>query len=221
MAMHPLVIDPEGWLVTVVGGGEQAAERVAGMLDAGAQVRVVAPDVLPRIAGEIEAGRVVWESRNYQDGDLREARLVFAATGCGAVDQQVAAEARRLNIPCAVLEHPEEGTLRQPVFFHRGPLTVAVSAGESAAELDRRLLRHLDLQIPALYGHLAEIVLRFAARAREQIDSRQERLTFQRELVAFLEGPEIHKDLAGGHMDGALAGARELLRKHVARNRPD
>lgn len=221
MAMHPLVIDLEGWLVTVIGGGEQAAERVASMLAAGAQPRVVAPDVLPLIATEVEAGRVAWEPRDYQDGDLQGARLVFATTGHSAVDQQVAAEARRWSIPCAVVEHPEEGTLRQPVFFHRGPLTVAVSAGESVAELDRRLLRHLDLQIPALYGHLAEIVLRFAARAREQIASRQERLAFQRELVAFLEGPEIHQDLTGGHLDGALAGARELLRKHAARNRPD
>ena len=61
---------------------------------------------------------------------------------------------------------------------------------------------------------------RYAEKAREQIPDKREQKAFLRDLVAFLDGPEVHEDLARGHLDGAVAGAKALLEKHAGRTRP-
>ena len=66
---------------------------------------------------------------------------------------------------------------------------------------------------------VAEIVDRYASKARAQITGKSEQKAFLRELVAFLDGPEVHQDLARGHLDGAIAGAKALLEKHARRSR--
>ncbi len=219
MALHPLIVDLEGWPVTVVGGGDAAAVKVATMLEAGARVTVVSPELAPPLAEAARAGRIRWVERPYRDGDLDGARLAFAATAEPVVNAAAAAEARRRGVPVCLTDDPSHSSFLDPATFRRGPLVVAVSAGGASDVLDERLRRRLELEMPPLYGSVAEIVHRYAARARETIASKAERQAFLRDLVAFLDGPEVHEDLARGHLDGAVAGAKSLLRKHAERAR--
>src|SRR5215208_3196306 len=59
----------------VVGGGRVAVRKVCGLLEAGATVRVIAPDIAPTLVELIEAGRVTWVRRKYRRGDLSGATL--------------------------------------------------------------------------------------------------------------------------------------------------
>ena len=51
--------------VVVVGGGQVAHRRVAGLLEAGAHVTVVSPEVTPALEALVEPGRLTWTRRRY------------------------------------------------------------------------------------------------------------------------------------------------------------
>ncbi|ROS79007.1 uroporphyrinogen-III C-methyltransferase [Cellulomonas sp. PhB143] len=93
-ALYPLGLRVRGRAVVVVGGGPVAARRARGLLEAGALVTVVAPQVCPQmadlLAGVADADHL---PRAYAGGDLADAWLVHTATGDPAVDARVAADA--------------------------------------------------------------------------------------------------------------------------------
>ena len=208
-----------GWAVTVVGGGDLASAKVRELLAASVDLTLISPESTEELENLARQGRMRWVRRAYEEGDLDGARLVFAAAGDASVNRAVAVAARSRGVPVNVPDDPRHSTFLDPAFFQRGHLTVAVSAGGGGPDLDNRLRRKLELEVPPLYGQVAEILHRYREKALEQIPARKERQTFLRELVAFLDGPEIHLDLAEDHLHGALAGAKALLEKHVQRAR--
>src|SRR3954465_15454344 len=87
--------------VVVVGGGQVAHRRVAGLLDAGARVTVVSPQVTPALESLVGAGGLTWVRRRYERGDLDGAWYAVAATDDPMVNAAVAGEAERSRIFCA------------------------------------------------------------------------------------------------------------------------
>ena len=76
--------------MVVVGGGQVAHRRVAGLLEAGAQVTVVSPEVTPALEALVEPGSLTWLRRRYEPGDLDGAWYAVAATDDPAVNAAVA-----------------------------------------------------------------------------------------------------------------------------------
>jgi uroporphyrin-III C-methyltransferase/precorrin-2 dehydrogenase/sirohydrochlorin ferrochelatase len=97
-APYLLALRLGGRRVLVVGGGAVATRRVPGLLDAGADVMVVSPEVSPSLQDLILAGRVGWQPRGYRPGDCAGAWLVCACTDDPAVNSAVAAEAEQTGI---------------------------------------------------------------------------------------------------------------------------
>ena len=91
-------LDLAGRRVVVVGGGSVAQRRLVGLLAAGADVEVVAPEVTPAV--EAMAPELTWTARAYRDGDLADAWYAIACTDDPAVNAAVAAEAERARVFC-------------------------------------------------------------------------------------------------------------------------
>ncbi len=125
MTPYPLALDLSGRRVVVVGGGQVALRRAAAMLAAGAQVRVIAPDVT---AG-LTALDVALQQRKYRDGDLAGAWLAHAATDDPDVNTAVAAEAERRRIWCVRADNADASPAWTPAATTTGDVTVAVTAG--------------------------------------------------------------------------------------------
>ena len=98
--IYPTALRLLGRPVLVVGGGPVAARRAKGLLDAGAQVTVVAPLACPALTGLADAGLLAWEPRTYRSGDVDGVWFVQSATGDAAVDAQVSADAEAQRIWC-------------------------------------------------------------------------------------------------------------------------
>src|SRR5262245_54617079 len=92
--------------VLVVGGGLVAERKVESLIEAGAAVTLVAPEVTAGLCKLAEAGTIRILRRKFEESDLPNARLVITATGDLRTQEQVAAAARALNILVNTVDQP-------------------------------------------------------------------------------------------------------------------
>jgi siroheme synthase-like protein len=114
----------------VVGGGSVASRKVRSLLAAGARVRVVAPSVTEelRALGEREKNLTI-ETRRFQDEDVRQANLIFAATDERTTNARIARVAREHQRLVSVSDLPSEGSFSGMASHCAGDVVVGVSAG--------------------------------------------------------------------------------------------
>ncbi|HLZ39202.1 MAG TPA: uroporphyrinogen-III C-methyltransferase [Mycobacteriales bacterium] len=127
----PLFLDLSGRRVLVVGGGPVAARRVRLLLEAGARVDVVAPQVCEDLAEDrpgLQASLGV-SLREYADGDVAGAWLVVAATDDRAVNDRVAGDAERERVWCVRADDAGASAAWTPAVARSGEVAVAVTAG--------------------------------------------------------------------------------------------
>jgi uroporphyrin-III C-methyltransferase/precorrin-2 dehydrogenase/sirohydrochlorin ferrochelatase len=127
----PLTLRIAGRRVVVVGGGHVATRRTLSLLEAGARVVVVAPEVSDSLASSIGRGDVEWVQRVYVTGDLAGAWLVQTATD-SPVDDLVATDADAAQIWCLKGGDPQHATAWAPAVAQVGDVMVAVSGGGDA-----------------------------------------------------------------------------------------
>ncbi|MCW2799085.1 MAG: cobA [Aeromicrobium sp.] len=128
----PLTLRIAGRKVVVVGGGHVATRRTLSLLDAGADLVVVSPDVSASLASSIGRGDVEWIQRVYRTGDLEGAWLVQTATGDPDVDGQVADDAAAQSTWCLKGGDPDHATAWVPAVARIDDVTVAISGGGDA-----------------------------------------------------------------------------------------
>jgi siroheme synthase-like protein len=142
----------------VVGGGSVAARKVAGLLEAGAQVTVVSPALAPELKALAEAGRIAVVERAYREGDLAGAFLAIAATDDPAVNQAVWQEAERSGCLLNVVDDPAHSGFIVPAIVRRGDLAITVSTGGASPALARRLRERLEALFGPEYGELVSLL---------------------------------------------------------------
>jgi uroporphyrin-III C-methyltransferase / precorrin-2 dehydrogenase / sirohydrochlorin ferrochelatase len=126
--VYPVGLRLTGRRVVVVGGGQVAHRRVAGLLDSGAVVTVVSPEATPALESLV-AGGLTWVRRRYEAGDLEGAWYAVAATDDPAVNAAVAAEAEKARIFCARADDRSASSVWTPAVGRHGDLLVGVHGG--------------------------------------------------------------------------------------------
>ncbi|WP_435627464.1 siroheme synthase CysG [Candidatus Ferrigenium straubiae] len=190
MDFLPVFMDVRGKLCLVAGGGEVAHRKTALLLDAGARVRVVAPQFSEAFAGL----HVECIAERFQPGHLDGVALAIAATDDGAVNREISEQARARNIPVNVVDNPALCTFIMPAILDRSPLLVAISSGGASPVLVRILRGKLEALIPQGYGCLAAFAGRFRNTVRTHVAAPAERRAFWENV---LEGAIAEKVLAG------------------------
>ena len=197
-AGYPVLLDLAGRGVVVVGGGAVAARKVAGLLEAGADVRVVAPEVTPELAALAAAGRLRWTARVYRPGDLDGVALAVAGTATRAVNRRVAEDAAAAGVPVNVVDDPALGSFTTLATLRRGDLVVAVGTSGGAPGLAGALRRRLERQLGPEWAVLAELL----AEVRDRLPPAADTGGWDRLLSA---------ELLAAARAGDVAAARELL----------
>ena len=163
--LFPVNLRLAGKPCLVVGGGQVALHKVQALLDAGARVRVVAPEVDPAI--EALPGVTV-ERRPYRRGEVTHERFVIAATGDPAVDGAVFDDAEASGVWVNSADDPEHCSCTLPARIRRGPLLVTVSTGGHSPAVASWIRRRLDEQLGPEYEALLGVVSEVRVELRSQ-----------------------------------------------------
>jgi len=129
VALYPMGLRLQGLRVLVVGGGAVATRRVPALLDAGAQVVLVAPELTPALRGLADARRITWVPRRFQASDVDGAWLVQVAVDDRMAAAAVSAAARERRVFCVRADDRHAATAWTPAVTRHGPVTVAVLGG--------------------------------------------------------------------------------------------
>src|SRR5262249_50820932 len=165
MRLFPLFLKLKSRRCLVVGAGSVAESKIAGLIDTGARVCVIAPKATPRIRSWARSRKIVWRQRRFRFSDLRNVFLVIAATSSTKLHQQIFRGAQRFGVLCNVVDVPELCDFYYPAVVRRGALQIPVSTAGRSPELAQRLRKKLERQFAPEYADWLASV----GRAREQI----------------------------------------------------
>jgi uroporphyrin-III C-methyltransferase/precorrin-2 dehydrogenase/sirohydrochlorin ferrochelatase len=129
MNLYPLGLKLDGIRVLVVGAGAVATRRVPALLDAGADVVVVAPEATPAMRSLADSGRLTWHERRFRPDDVDGAWLVQVAVDDPEAGDQVSAAALERRVFCVRADDRHAATAWTPAVTRHGPVTVAVLGG--------------------------------------------------------------------------------------------
>jgi uroporphyrin-III C-methyltransferase / precorrin-2 dehydrogenase / sirohydrochlorin ferrochelatase len=152
MSLFPIFVKLQGRLVVVVGGGSIAAGKIPGLLQARAQVRVVAPQINAEIAEWARTAEIEWIAREFASGDLEGIHLVVAATSLPNVNAAVFEEAETSGVLCNAVDDIANCHFYYGSIVQRGDLQIAISTNGKSPALAQRLRKELEQQYPADYA---------------------------------------------------------------------
>ena len=129
MNYYPIYLDMEGRNVLVVGGGYVALQKIKGLLESGANVKVVAKQL---IAQEIKELDIDLEIRDYIEEDLLNISIVVAATNSNEVNRMIKNHSKKHNVLVNAVDDKENCDFILGAVHRRGDITITVStAGKS------------------------------------------------------------------------------------------
>lgn len=176
---YPVNLLVAGRRCVVVGGGRIAARKIAALLEAGAVVHVVAPELSPEVRAWQAAGALTADERPFVPADLDGAWLATSATPDPTVNQAVydAGEGRRVFVNAA--DDPEHCSFTLMSVVRQGDLVVTIGTGGRSPALATYLKDHVAGEMGPEWGILLDLLseererLRAAGTSSETLDWRQ------------------------------------------------
>jgi siroheme synthase-like protein len=163
----------------VVGGGRVAEEKVQGLLDCGADVTVVAPEV----EDAVWALPVNVLERPFVESDVVGRFLVIAATNDRSVNRLVSRVAEERQTLCNVADDPELCNFILPALVRRDPIVVGVSTGGASPALAQRLRDDIGDLVGPEHVELAERLASLRPWAKSELRTYEERRDYFQRLV--------------------------------------
>lgn len=214
---YPVYLNIKGKECVVVGGGRVALRKVNGLLDSGALVTVISPDLHADLAALFDQGLIFWRKKKYSANDIETAFLVIAATDDIGAQDTVLKDAERFNILLNVADVPDKCNFILPARVQRGSLSISVSTGGKSPALAKMLRRKLERELDKGYAALNEIMgcIRPEVLARNLPQSENERI-----FTDIVES-EILEHLAAKDCEAVLALVSQFLGSAISAQTSD
>jgi precorrin-2 dehydrogenase/sirohydrochlorin ferrochelatase len=191
---YPIFLGLSGRRVLVVGGGKVALRKAEALARAGAEVRVVAPELAAEFRRD---DRFECIGEPYAARHMQGMFLAVAATDDEAVNAHVAADARAAGVLVNVVDRPALCDFIVPSVVDRGRLLIAISTGGAAPSLARktreRFQKEFGPEYAILLDALAEVRYRYKSADLPESTRRKlfERLTEADIIAAAREGKDF------------------------------
>ena len=164
MKTFPMFLRMTGRRLIVVGGGEQAAQKVRLAQKTEADIVVIAPEPEAELQGQSDQGRI--HLRPDADAEtFRDTALVFVATGCPGADAAWHGVAKAAGALVNVVDAPDLCDAITPSIVDRDPVVVAIGTEGTAPVLGRLIKTRIEQLLEPRLGRLAE----FAGSLRDDV----------------------------------------------------
>ncbi|MBC2711156.1 MAG: bifunctional precorrin-2 dehydrogenase/sirohydrochlorin ferrochelatase [Desulfosarcina sp.] len=178
MRYYPVNLDIRGRRCLVVGGGRVGARKVDTLIQCGAVVTVVSPEVSPALEQLAAEKAFILKQRPYQSSDVEGMFLVIGATDDETLNRQINADAEHRNLLCNIADRPEICNFILPAIVRRGDFVMAISTAGKSPAFAKHIRKRLEAQFGPEYGLLLDLM--GAIRTK---------------LLADAHEPEVHKPL--------------------------
>jgi len=156
--LFPMFLKLQGKPCLVVGAGNVGEPKIAGLLETGARIRVVALEATPNVQDWARAGRIELDLRPFSPGDLDHVFLAVVATSSGSLNERIYREAQARNVLCNVVDVPDLCDFFYPAVVRRGDLQIAVSTSGQSPSLAQKIRQQLEKQFgPGYAAWVAEL----------------------------------------------------------------
>ena len=203
--MYPVLLDIQGKLCAVIGGGGVAERKIKGLLEAGAKVRVVSPELTSELSFLASQGLIEWLQKNYAAGDLEGAVLVFAATDSRETQEEIRQRAEENGQLLNVADDPDCCSFHVPATVRQGDLTLTVSTGGKSPAVAALIRETLEKE----FGPEYDILLEVMSQVRQQAGSDTEGLSQPERKKIYKK--ILHNDI----IDWIRTGQVDKLQKHL------
>ncbi len=162
----PINVDIREKKCLIVGGGKVAQRKVFSLLEAGASVQVVSPQVTEAIADLAQKGDLKLKLASFEASDMEsDTFLVIGATNQPEVQNKVVALAEAQNKLVNIVDQPEHCNFTVPSKLQRGKLTLTISTDGASPGLSRRIREQLE----GLFGNEYATLLDWMAETRRDM----------------------------------------------------
>ena len=157
-SLFPMFLKLSGRRCLVVGAAEVGESKIAGLLETGAHIRVVALEASATVREWAQSGSIDLELRHFKPEDLDGVFLAIVATSSRALNQRIYHEAQSRGVLCNIVDVPDLCDFFYPSVVRRGDLQIAVSTAGQSPSLAQKIRRQLEQQFgPAYAAWVAEL----------------------------------------------------------------
>jgi precorrin-2 dehydrogenase / sirohydrochlorin ferrochelatase len=178
MRYYPICLDIRGRSCLVIGGGQVGTRKVKTLLDCGARVTVVSPQVTTELGALAEQKRIALLQRPYRSSDQAGVFLIIGATDDMALNRRIHQEAEQAGRLCNIADQPHLCNFVLPSVIQQGDLMLAISTSGKSPAFAKYLRRQLQTQFGPEYGRLLNLMG-----------------AVRRRLLREAHAPEAHKPL--------------------------
>ena len=148
MADNPgfqVTLNVHGRPCVVLGGDDEAAEKVQRLLDAGAKVTVINPTLNDQLRKWTASAKILHRARLFRSSDAQGVMLIINTMRNDTEQAKSLYElAAKEKVLLCSTDLPELSTMLMPALVNRGRLRVAVSTSGAAPALASRLRQDLE-----------------------------------------------------------------------------
>jgi precorrin-2 dehydrogenase / sirohydrochlorin ferrochelatase len=151
-SLFPMFMKLDGRQILVVGAGKVGEPKIAGLLDTGARIRVVALEATPTVRQWAKTGRIELDLRPFTSSDLDGAFLAVIATSSRSLNERIYRDAQIRRVLCNVVDVPDLCDFFYPSVVRRGDLQIAVSTAGQSPSLAQKIRQQLEKQFGPGYA---------------------------------------------------------------------
>jgi precorrin-2 dehydrogenase/sirohydrochlorin ferrochelatase len=152
MRYFPIFLDLRGKLCVIAGGGRVAERKARKLLEAGARVRVVSPELTAGLHQLKWEGKILHRERRFQARDLGNAHLAIAATDDRELNRRICQLCGKRRIWVNGVDDPLHSSFIFPSVVKKGDLVLAISTSGKSPAMARALRRKLEKEIGSEYS---------------------------------------------------------------------